>query len=37
MDSLTFKHHTSFQNINNTKGTHSFAQRPQIFKLKQEV
>ena len=33
MDSLTLKHHTSFQNDNNKKSTHSFAPRRLIFKL----
>ena len=37
MDSLTLKRHNSFQNYNNRKATHSFAPRPLIFKLQQEV
>ena len=37
MDSLTLKRHNSFQNWNNVKATHSFAPRPLIFKLQQEV
>ena len=37
MDSLTLKCHSSFQNQNNRKATHSFAPRPRIFKLQQEV
>ena len=37
MDSLTLKRHNSFQNQNNRKATHSFAPRPLIFKLQQEV
>ena len=37
MDSLTLKRHNSFQNKNNRKATHSFAPRPLIFKLQQEV
>ena len=32
-----FKRHKSFQNNNNRKATHSFALRPLIFKLQQEV
>ena len=36
-DSLTLKRNNSFQNKNNRKGTHSFAPRPLIFKLQQEV
>ena len=36
MDSLTSRHN-SFQNKNNRKATHSFAPRPLIFKLQQEV
>ena len=36
MDSLTLKHNY-FQNENNRKATHSFAPRPLIFKLQQEV
>ena len=31
------KRHNSFQNENNGKATHSFAQKPLIFKLQQEV
>ena len=37
MDSLTLKRHSSFQNENNTKATHSFTPRPVVFKLHQEV
>ena len=37
MDSLTLKHHNSFQNENKRKAAHSFAPRPMIFKLHQEV
>ena len=37
MDSLTLKHHNSFQSQNDRKTTHSFATRPLIFKLQQEV
>ena len=37
MNSLTLKRRNSFQNYNNTKATHSFAPRPLIFKLQQEV
>ena len=37
MVSLTFKRHNSLQNKNNTKVTHSFALRPLIFTLQQEV
>ena len=37
MDSLTLKRHNSFQSQNNRKTTHSFATRPLIFKLQQEV
>ena len=37
MDSLTLKYRNYFQNKNNRKATHSFAPRPQIFKLQQEV
>ena len=37
MDSSTLKHHNSFQNKNNRKATHSFAPRPLIFNLQQEV
>ena len=37
LDSLTLKRHSSFQNWNNRKATHSFAPRPQIFKLQWEV
>ena len=37
MNSLTSKCHNSFQNKNNRKATHSFAPRPLIFKLQQEV
>ena len=37
MDSLTLKLHNSFQNYDDRKATHSFAPRPLIFKLQQEV
>ena len=37
MDLLTLKGHKSFQNQNGEKPTHSFAPRPLIFKLQQEV
>ena len=37
MDPLTSKHHSSFQNKNNRKATHTFAPKPLIFKLQQEV
>ena len=37
MDSLTLKRRNSFQNQNNGKATLSFACRPLIFKLQQEV
>ena len=37
MDSLTLKHHNSFQNQNNRKATHSFASTRLIYKLQQEV
>ena len=37
MDSLTLKRHSSFQNENNRKSVHSFAPRPLIFQLQQEV
>ena len=37
MDSLILKQHSSFQNQNNRKATHSFAPRPLIFKLQKEV
>ena len=37
MDSLTLKRHNSFQNKNNRKATQSFAPRPLILKLQQEV
>ena len=37
MDSLTLKRHNSFQNKNIRKDTHSFAPRPLVFKLQQEV
>ena len=37
MDWLTLKHHNYFQNENNGKSTHTFAPRPLIFKLEQEV
>ena len=37
MDSLTLKRHNSFQNENNRKATNSFAPKPLIFKLQQEI
>ena len=37
MGSLTLKRHNSFQNLNIRKATHSFAPRPLIFKLQQEI
>ena len=37
MGSLTLKCHNFFQNQNNRKATHSFAPRPQIYKLQQQV
>ena len=37
MGSLALKRHNSFQNENNRKATHSFASRPLILKLQQEV
>ena len=37
MDSLTLKHHNSFQNQNHRKATHTCAPRSLIFKFKQEV
>ena len=37
MGSLTLKRHNSFQNKTNRKATHTFAFRPQILKLQQEV
>ena len=37
MNSLTLKHHNSFQKQNSRKATHSFSPRPLIFKLQQEV
>ena len=37
MDSLTLKRYNFFQNQNNRKAKHSFAPRPLIFKLQQEV
>ena len=37
MASLTLNRHNSFQNKNNRKATDSFAPRPLIFKLQQEV
>ena len=37
LDSLTLKRHNSFQNYNNGKATQSFAPRPLIFNLQQEV
>ena len=36
-DSLTLKRRKSYQNKNNRKVTHSFASRPLIFKLQQEI
>ena len=35
-DSLTLKHN-SFQNLNKRKTTYSFAPRPQIYKLQQQI
>ena len=37
MELSTLKRHNSFPNVNNRKATHSFASRPLIFKLQQEV
>ena len=37
MDCLTLKRHNSFENKNNRKVTHSFAPRPLILKMKEEV
>ena len=37
MDSLTLKHHNSFQNKSIREATHSFAPKPLIFKKQQEV
>ena len=37
MESLTLKHHNSFQNYNNRKATHIFATKHLILKLQQEV
>ena len=37
MNSLTLRRHNSFQNYNNRIATHSFAARPVIFNLQQEV
>ena len=37
MDSLTLKRHSSSQNKNNSKATHTFAPRPLIFKLQLEI
>ena len=37
MDSLTLKHHNSFQNNIKRKATESFSPRPPNFKLQQEV
>ena len=37
MNSFTLKCHNSFQNENNRKATNSFAPRPLIFNLQQEV
>ena len=36
-DSLTLKRHNSFQNKSNRKATRSFARKPLIFKLQQEL
>ena len=37
MDSLALKRNHFFQNESNRKATHSFAPRPLIFKLQQEI
>ena len=37
MDSLNLKRYNFFQIKNNSKTTHSFATRPLIFKLQEEV
>ena len=37
IDSLTLKHHNSFENYNNKKTTYAFAPRPLNFKMQQEV
>ena len=37
MDCLNLRRHNSFQNENDRKATHSFAPRPLIFKLQQEL
>ena len=37
MNSLTLKRHNFFQNKNKAKTTYSFAPRPLIFKLQQEL
>ena len=37
MDPLTLECHNSFQNENNRKDIHTFASRPLIFKLQEEV
>ena len=37
MDSLTLKHHNSFQIKNNSKTTLGFAPKPLIHKLQQEI
>ena len=37
MDPLNLKRHSSFQNQNDRKASHSFAPRPLIFKLQQEI
>ena len=37
MDSLTLKRHDSIQSLKNRKANHSFAVRPLIFQLQQEV
>ena len=37
MESLTLKRHNSFQTYNDRKVTHSFAPRPLIFNLQQEI
>ena len=37
MDSLALRRHNSFQNQNNRRALYSFAPRPLIFKLQQDV
>ena len=37
MDLLTLKRHNSFHSRNNRKAAYSFAHKPLIFKLQQEV